>query len=340
MVDLSRHERLAGLLAAAVETGSLPATGQQAAQARREHVEWACRAMAIEQGALEVLGRLSAAGVRVRLLKGAAVAHLDYPDPALRHFVDVDLLVPSAEFDRAVATLTAAGHTRRHLQPRPGFDRRFSKGTSFVSPEGLPVDLHRTFVMGPFGLRVDLDDLWGPGDAFTIGTTRVPALDPEARFLHACFHTALGDVPPRLVPQRDTAQMLLNGSLDLRRVGELMHRWRAEPVVAAALVHTWRTLPLADRPPLVEWALAYRPSARSRRELALYAHPDPDGSYARTSLGALRAVPGVRGKVAFGYALAFPERSYVEGRYRSPGQRLWRAVRAVVAPGRRPRAPG
>ena len=262
------------------------------------------------------------------------MAHLDYPDPTLRLFVDADLLVRSDDFDRAVATLISAGHIRRHAQPRPGFDRRFSKGTSFHSLEGLAIDLHRTFVMGPFGLRVDLDDLWGPGSSFCIGSTPVQALDPEARFLHACFHAALGDVVPRLVPLRDIAQMLLNRRFAPHRVDELMRRWQAEPVVARAVVHTWRTLRLADRSPMVEWALGYRPSPRSVRELALYS--DPHGSYARTSLGALRAVPGLRDKTAFAYALAFPQDSYVRGRYAGPWDRWRSALLAVTGRGRRP----
>jgi hypothetical protein len=325
LVHLVRKQRLSGLLVHAITHGELPATQRQTAQARSEHFDAVARVLVIEAGALEIIGKLAAAGVAARMLKGSAVARLDYPDPSLRLFVDVDLLVSSAQFDDAVAALTSAGHVRRHRQPRPGFDRRFNKGTTFLGHERFEIDLHRTFVMGPFGLRVNLDDLWGPGSTFLIEGTEVQALDPELRFLHACYHTALGDVVPRLVPQRDVAQMLLHGRLDLERVDSLMRRWQAEPVVAKAVSHTWRTLRLTDSTGLVEWALMYRPSARSLRELALYTYPDH--SYARKSLGALRAVRGIRGKVAFTYALAFPQRSYVEGRYASARQRWWNALR-------------
>jgi Uncharacterised nucleotidyltransferase len=323
-----REERLAGLLVRALERGTLPVTEEQVSQARTEHFDGVCRVLMLETGALQVVRLLSAAGVTPRVLKGAAVARLDYPDPDLRLFVDVDLIVSSAQFDRAAATLTAAGCVRPHKQPRPGFDRRFNKGASFIADERFVVDLHRTFVMGPFGLRVDLDDVWGPGSPFSIGGTELHALDGELRFLHACFHTALGDSVPRLVPQRDVAQMLTNGRLDVARVTDLMRRWDVEVVVATAVSHTWRTLRLAASPPLVDWALGYRPPARAVREMALYL--DPNRSYARTSFGALRVVPGLRDKMAFLYALAFPERSYVEGRYASPRERWWQALRAVA----------
>jgi len=45
---------------------------------------------------------LSAADVSLRVLKGPAAAALDYPDPTMRAFVDIDILIRSEEFDRAV----------------------------------------------------------------------------------------------------------------------------------------------------------------------------------------------------------------------------------------------
>jgi hypothetical protein len=328
LLRVVRDQRLAGLLVQSIDGGALPATDAQYAQARVEHALGVGRVLLIERDALAVLAVLSAAGVRARVLKGPAVAHLDYPDPALRLYVDLDLIVPSAEFDRAVAALTAAGRVRWFRQPRPGFDQRFSKGTSFVSPEQPEIDLHRTFVMGPFGLRVRLDDVWGTGSTFRLGEVDVEGLAPDLRFLHACFHAALGDVVPRLVPQRDVAQMLQNGNLDLARVHLLMRSWQAEAVVARAVSHTWRTLRLSDGSPLADWALRYRPSARSLRELTLYT--DPKRSYASMSLAALRAVPGLRDKAAFAFALTFPDRSYVDGRYAGPWARWWWALRAVT----------
>ena len=52
---------------------------------------------------------LRRSGLDHRALKGAAVAHLDYPDPALRSFIDVDLLVRAEEWDDAIQVLREAG---------------------------------------------------------------------------------------------------------------------------------------------------------------------------------------------------------------------------------------
>ena len=55
------------------------------------------------------------------------------------------------------------GGQRDQPPARPGFDRRFGKSFTYLMPGGVEVDVHRTFVMGPFGLTIELDDLWRGG---------------------------------------------------------------------------------------------------------------------------------------------------------------------------------
>lgn len=326
-----RSQRLTGLLVAAVAEGALTVTEEQAETASEAHFAAVCDSLLLEAGALRTIAILEEAGVEPRVLKGTAVAHLDYPDPTLRLFGDIDLIVRGEQFDEAVAALVTSGHPRRYPQPRPGFDRRFSKGTSFTTTEGLEIDLHRTFVMGPYGLRLVLADVWATPRPFTLAGRTLHALDDEVRFLHACFHAALGDYIPRLVPQRDVAQMLLSGRLDLARVEELTRRWGAAPVVARAVCLAWDTLSIADVTHLSTWARRYVPSAAAARDLAVYL--DPKGSYAAKSLAAVHALPRFRDKVSFATALAFPQSSYVEGRHDGSLQRLRGGLRAALRRG-------
>lgn len=327
------HQRLQGLLLAAVEDGVLPTTEEQHGQAAEAHFASSLGMLLLESATLRTVEILEAAGVTPRILKGPAVAHLDYGDPGLRIFSDIDLIVPPAQFDAAVDALTRADHRRRHPQPRPGFDRRFSKGTSFSTPDGLEVDLHRTFVMGPFGLLLDLRDVWDQGRPFLLGGRSVTALSDDVRFLHACFHAALGSIEPRLVPQRDVAQMLLRGHVAPAAVEDLALRWGAPAVLASALTTSFDTLRLADVP-LVARARARPVSPRERRDLGVYS--DPDGSYAGKSLAAVRALPRWRDRAAFTYALTFPQASYVEGRYSLSGERWRRGLRAARRLARHP----
>lgn len=327
-----REQRLTGLLASGVSAGGWPATEEQYVDVLEAHVRATFEVLELENLLLAVVDQLATAGVDARVLKGSAVAHLDYPQPHERVFGDVDLLVQGRDFDRAVEALVGHGYQRRFPQPRRGFDSRFSKGTSFVSPDGFELDLHRTFVMGPFGLLVDLDQVWAEQETFTIGGRTLAALSPDVRFLHACFHAALGDAVPRLVPQRDVVQLLLGGALDMAVVRDLMSTWRAQAVVARAVALAWETLAVADVVALSAWAQRYTPSTQERRYLKVYT--DVRGSYAAKELAALSALPRARDRVAFLHALVLPERQYLDGRHTGRTERLRRALTAVRPSGR------
>ena len=321
------HERITGLLQQAIIDGVLPATPEQADEAQRALRASMVTALALEATLVGTTALLDRAGVDYRVLKGPGVAHLDYPEPALRAFGDVDLLVRSSQFDDAVAALVSAGYQRKFPEPRPGFDRRFGKGSCLEGPEGYELDLHRTLAQGPYGMRIDVDDLWRRAATFELAGRPFPALGPEERFLHACFHAALGDKTPRLASLRDVAQMSRARPLDLDVTFRLSSSWGADAVVARAVQMTTETLGLPADEPLARWAAGFSPSRRDRRSLTVYSGPTP--TYAAKSFAAVRAIPGLRQKAAFLVALAFPDRRYLEQRGERPTRRWRRAVSQV-----------
>jgi hypothetical protein len=58
---------------------------------------------------LQIIPLFQGAGIRALLLKGLALAHQYYPDPALRPVSDIDFLLPRADVLPALDVLTAAG---------------------------------------------------------------------------------------------------------------------------------------------------------------------------------------------------------------------------------------
>jgi hypothetical protein len=88
-----------------------------------------------------------------------------------------------------VSVLSKAGFVRTLAEPRPGFDRRFDKGMTLIPPAGFELDLHRTLVLGPWGVLVDLEHLWDEGQEFRVGGYPVRAV--AAQPVHA-----------RLLPRR------------------------------------------------------------------------------------------------------------------------------------------
>lgn len=326
-----RNQRLEGHLADAVVSRALPASDRQIDEVAAAHQAAMWQVLRLERRLIEAVDVLDAAGLDSRVLKGSAYAHLCYPNPALRVFGDIDLLVRTDAFDDAVAVLDAAGFRRRWAQPRPGFDRRFGKGATLDGPDGVELDLHRTFTLGPYGLKVHLDDLFDSAAVFTVGGRQLQALAAEERFLHTCYHAALGSPSPRLVPLRDVAQQALAGreDLDSARVLDLARRWRGQAVLARAIRLAWDMLDVADVLPLSVWAERYEPSREERRALSVYV--GRNRSYGAKVVASLGALPGLADKVAFLRALALPQRAFVTERG-TAYRRLWRrGGRALVS---------
>ncbi len=315
LLAAARTHRLTGLLRAAMDQGALPATEAQLHQARATHRSIMLRVLSLEQELVAVVDLLAGSEIETRVLKGSAVAHLDYPQPALRSFIDLDILLRPADFDAAVRVLTAAGFVRTLAEPRPGFDRRFDKGTTLRSPAGYGLDLHRTFVLGPWGVLVDLGELWDGGEKFVVGGRTIRALSRPNRFLHACYHAALGDWPLRLGSLRDVAEMLPAAEQDARVLLRRAAHWGVDAVVAAAVADTLRLLGIATIGELSSWARRYVPSRRDQAWLALHTHADK--TFAAQALATLRVLPRVRDKAAYVRALVLPDARYTTGRHSS-----------------------
>jgi len=143
------------------------------------------------------LGRLwqtlTAEGFRPLLLKGVALAHRDYPDPALRPMRDVDLLLSRDEAERAQAFLIA--HDRYRLAPWAG-----SYGVEYNHqlPEiqdiafELTIEVHhrinaRGWAQEP--LLVDLLQIEAESLRILGHDMKVPS--PRTNFLHLVEHATL-----------------------------------------------------------------------------------------------------------------------------------------------------
>ena len=242
LVQRALSERIVGHLVAALEAGTVAATETQRILAREAHEDALAIDLVLERLLVDTSIELTSAGIAHRALKGAAVAHTSYPDPALRSFGDVDILVDGRQFDAAIALLARAGGRRRYIEPRPNFVARFGKGVCVVTASGYEIDVHRVFTAGPFGLAIDADDLFAPPEIVSIGGVDVPALDATLRFLHACYHASLGGSRPRLSALRDVAQTARAAQFDPERAWMLARRWRGRAVVQRAVTLTRESL--------------------------------------------------------------------------------------------------
>jgi hypothetical protein len=104
------------------------------------------RAAAARERALDrLLQAFAAAGLPVILLKGAALAHLIYPAPALRAMADVDVLIEGSDTARALAVVRDLGFAfaPRHDTPFAGRMHHLPPATTTESGFRITLEIHR-----------------------------------------------------------------------------------------------------------------------------------------------------------------------------------------------------
>ena len=142
--------------------------------------------------------------------RGAVLAHGAYPDPQLRPFTDLDILVPGHRLGDAIGELVAHGYARTRPEPAPGFDARVGKAITLSHPGGVVIDLHRTLVAGILGESIDVDGLVSTRRHVSIGRVPIPGPSWEAHLVESALHAVVGDGLARALSIRDVAQVALH----------------------------------------------------------------------------------------------------------------------------------
>lgn len=315
VIDQLAGERLTGIAVAAARDGRLLLSELQARTLLDRHRESMLVALALERRLLEVADAFAHDGIDLVVLKGPAMAHTFYPDPSWRNFGDLDLLVPTDRWERALGVVREVGFTRDTPEPRPGFDVRFGKAATHTDPRGLVLDLHRTLAEAPFGMWLEPDRLFERTRPFPLGGVELRRLDDTAAFLHACVHASLGS-RQLLLPLRDVGQIAATGNVDWDVAARLVDRWRLRAVVR----HSLDTLAskLGVELPAPAQAIARGPVSKGEmRALEAFATSRRDNG--GEAMAAIWGLPGVRPKAAYVRALVFPQRRFLDAR----GQRSY-----------------
>ena len=195
-------------------------------------------AMRLEGVVEELQQFLMKAGIASVALKGVALGDVQI-DRCPRFYGDVDLLVSSRNFRRAIDLYREAGYRLEHPSP---WNRFFAKSVNLYDTEGRAVDMQRAIAPWCWTRHLRFRSLLARGrtveanGAFAVGVE-------DALITTALAHAAdLGDDHEKLVPWRDLA--ILVPLVDHATVIRIARRARVAPIVAVML----EQLPGALRP--------------------------------------------------------------------------------------------
>ncbi|MFZ0667330.1 MAG: nucleotidyltransferase family protein [Acidimicrobiales bacterium] len=334
LLELARNQRLVGLVRSAAQDGVLALSANQWTRLEQVHNDVVEETARAELSTASISGFLEEAGIDSRLLKGPAFAHLDYRSPAIRPFVEANLLVRSSQFVEAISLLKQRGFNRTHAEPAPGFDSRFRKGSILTSDSGERVEVHRTIADGPYAMIVEHSELFRNSSEIRVAGKDLLTLGAEERLLHACFEARVGDTRPLLIRLRDIVQIVLTHDLDIGRIEALSGTWGAQSLVAEAIDRAWNLLGVTDIVPLSAWAAKHPTSRKERRRLLAYHTARSRTLISVQTLGSIRPRRAV---VSYLKTVALPDRAYLEGYYSGHFSRWWNVMRSMNSIGTKQR---
>lgn len=198
---------------------------------------------------------LDAVGIPWLVVKGPVLAGAYYPDPGLRTYFDVDLVVEAGHFRRAIDALEEGGCAVVEHE-WDSSHRSLSVEVELSLPYGTPGDLHWHLLNDSVLRRqvnLPMTDIFQRARWMDLGMgLRARTLDPEDTVIHLALHAVVSG-GNRLVWVKDIEQAVLvgsqDGSLDW---GTLIDRARSAGAglpVGTMLAQTSRILgtPVPDR---------------------------------------------------------------------------------------------
>jgi hypothetical protein len=135
----------------------------------------------------EIKNLLKKEAIPLILLKGPHLAHAIYDQPSERSYVDLDILVKPADFNKAVRILLANKFALVEDGDKNLATTAQTNHWAFSSRLGQLIELHRGFT----GLErhpCDMDEWFARAEKFNFGETEALGLGAEDLLCHLCLH--------------------------------------------------------------------------------------------------------------------------------------------------------
>ena len=196
-IDLNTNEelaRLAPVLCACFSQDELAQlfNTQVAADMLRIHHTEMLQNMYLERALQDMLRVFNEAKIPLLLFKGPALAYHYYPQPHLRTYHDIDVLISPADLERAHDLLLRQGFKfyeefRSNVmdEARSGYNYHLKQKDSWLE---ILVELHTAPHASDIGSRFDVQALWKEAEAITLLNEPVLIMSHIDHLLYLCWH--------------------------------------------------------------------------------------------------------------------------------------------------------
>ncbi len=192
LIALALAHGMGGLLCEHLLASAGNGVTEDIADAARTHIGFLRSAHATGIAELHgLLTLLNNAGIVAVPFKGPVFAQQFYPDPALRRFTDLDILINAMDAEAAHTLLVAQGYRSQHQDLRPRHLRAYwhYNGQDVLhAPDRLPVEPHWLFGQRTLATYLNMSGFLSRAVPIVLGEQTILALSPEDSLIATCFH--------------------------------------------------------------------------------------------------------------------------------------------------------
>jgi hypothetical protein len=254
------------------------------------------------------------------LLKGASAMLRLYPQPGLRTFVDLDILIPSDTVSRFKQTMMTAGYKPLSARNSPEEEelQKFDSHLDPICKDGsLMIESHLSILGAKGDHLAALPEIWEEKEETNSDGIRVSHLNKEQFIVHTLLHSSRHLSYEGVTEIKWLVDLLYSikaWRIDWSKVRDVTRKWSVEndiQPVMATLNQYWQTdIPLPG--PSEPIALNTLMLGIKDREKEYYSKL-PTGYIKR--LWEIRRLPDITSQIRYLFHLFFPTRKNLRWRY-------------------------
>jgi hypothetical protein len=215
--------------------GSVPSPFKS--QLERAFFAEVVRAVILVRELLLIYSMFTHAGIRVLPYKGPLLAQRAYGDPAMRHYVDLDFIIPSGSILQAREMLISAGYREQYPLTGCRAEACLPVGREWVfwHPErSIYLDIKPFMVSRLMSSAKETEELFDRAEEVDIVGHTLKSLSAEDTFICCCLHGVLTRWSP-LRQIADAAALIQDADMDWHKVSAISDRHGTTRIVLQAV---------------------------------------------------------------------------------------------------------